>query len=157
MKKELRKTFEKFISLPEMKIKFTDKATERIEIKNANEAASLFYSIENMEDNMEHHEMFYAAYMNQSGKVMGVMKIAEGGIDSTAVDTRIIMQGGLLLNASSIILCHNHPSRNTRPSTDDLDMTKRLKSAAEILKMRVLDHIIISKDNYTSMAEEGVF
>lgn len=156
MKKELRKTFEKFISLPEMKIKFTDNAEERIEIKNAQDAANVFYSIENMEDNIEHHEMFYVAYMNQAGKVMGVMKVAEGGIESTVVDTRIVMQGGLLLNASGIILCHNHPSRNTRPSTYDIDLTKRLKSAAEILKMRVLDHIIISKDNYISMAEEGI-
>ena len=93
--------------------------------------------------------------MNQSNHVVGCNTISKGGITSTCVDVRNIMQGALLTNAVAIILGHNHPSGNTKPSREDEQITNKIVQAGQTLNIRVLDHIVYSRENYCSFSEEG--
>ena len=107
------------------------------------------------QDTLDFFESFVVIYLSQSNEVLGIHKIADGSLDACLVDIRKIMQGALLSNASGMILSHNHPSGNLKPSNQDLYLTKEIKKAGEILKIRVLDHIIITSHSYCSLADEG--
>ena len=100
-------------------------------------------------------ESFKVLYLNNSLDVVACNTIAEGGITSTTVDLRLIMQGALLTNATAMVLSHNHPSGNTKPSRQDIELTERIKVAAKTLDIKVLDHIIVTTENYYSFADEG--
>ena len=82
-------------------------------------------------------------------------QISEGGITETSADVRIILQAALLTNATAIILAHNHPSGKLRPSRQDIALTEQVKKAAEIMRITVIDHIILTDDSYYSFADEG--
>jgi DNA repair protein RadC len=107
-------------------------------------------------DEMDCRESFFALYLNQANKVLGIKKISECGIFSTMVDVRIIMQTALLCNASGIIVSHNHPSGNLKPSTSDIKMTAQIKEGAKILSMTLLDHVILTSDSHYSFADDGM-
>lgn len=108
-------------------------------------------------DKIEHKEFFYVMYTNKRNAMLSVMKLSEGGIAGTVVDVKHIIQGALLLNASGIILSHNHPSGNIKPSDADITITKRIKQAALLFEINVLDHIIVCPgNNYYSFADEGI-
>lgn len=107
------------------------------------------------EGTIEHKEYFKAVFLNQAQEVLGYTLISEGGITATVADVRIILQAALLTNSVAIILVHNHPSGNLKPSKTDCDLTKQIVNAAKFMDIRVLDHLIISKDDYYSFAEEG--
>lgn len=107
-------------------------------------------------DEMDYRESFFALYLNQANKVLGIKKISECGISSTLVDVRIVMQAALLCNASGIIVAHNHPSGNLKPSSCDIKMTNRIKDAAKIMSISLLDHIILTSDAHMSFADEGL-
>ena len=87
---------------------------------------------------------------------IGYTTISEGGLTSTIVDVRVIIQTALVCNATSIILTHNHPSGNPRPSGHDDNLTKKIKSACELMDIRLLDHIIVTPyDSFFSYCDEG--
>ncbi len=102
------------------------------------------------------HEEFWILLCNRSNKVMDKIQIGQGGLSSVVVDTKIIIRHALERLASAIILCHNHPSGNLKPSNEDINLTKRVKEAAALLDIRILDHIIIGDMNYYSFADEGM-
>ena len=83
-------------------------------------------------------------------------QISTGGISGTVVDARIILKNALDLLASSMILVHNHPSGNPKPSHEDLTITKKITEAAKLIDITVLDHLIIFENKYTSFADEGL-
>ncbi len=102
------------------------------------------------------HEEFWIILLNRANKVISKERISAGGVSGTVVDAKIIFRKTLeVAPASSIILCHNHPSGNTRPSQADIDITKKLKKAGETLDILVLDHLIITENGYYSFADEG--
>ncbi len=101
------------------------------------------------------HEEFWIMLLNRANKIIHKQKISQGGISGTVIDIRIIMKLGIEKLASSIILCHNHPSGNINPSTQDHTITKKIKEAGKILDIPVIDHIIIADNNYYSFADEG--
>lgn len=104
-----------------------------------------------------HHESFYALYLNRASRVLGVLKISDGGITGTVVDIRFIFQAALKLNACSVIVSHNHPSGNLQPSEADIKITKNLKQGCELLDIQLKDHIIVTPENtYFSFADEGM-
>ncbi len=107
------------------------------------------------ENTIDFIETFKVLYLNQSNHVVGCNAISKGGITSTCVDVRNIMQGALLTNAVAIILGHNHPSGNTKPSREDEQITNKIVQAGQTLNIRVLDHIVYSRENYCSFSEEG--
>jgi len=100
-------------------------------------------------------EEAWVLLLNQSCKLIKTEAISHGGISETAVDVRIIMREALLNNATNIVLCHNHPSNNARPSRDDDSLTARVKSACQTMRIRLLDHLIITDGTYYSYNDEG--
>jgi DNA repair protein RadC len=102
------------------------------------------------------HEVFVVAFLNRSNKIIHIETISEGGITATVVDTRIILKKALEQNAVSIVLCHNHPSGSLKPSKADEHLTEKIKQAALILDINLIDHVIVSEDGYYSFADEGI-
>jgi DNA repair protein RadC len=102
------------------------------------------------------YEVFGVIFLNQSNKVNHFEIVSKGGITGTVADPRIILKKALDAEATSIILCHNHPSGSLKPSRADEDLTAKIKEAARFLDIRVLDHVIVSEQGYYSFADEGL-
>lgn len=102
------------------------------------------------------HEVFYVLYLSQSSSVIRFENIGKGGLTSTVADIRIILKNALLHSASRLIVAHNHPSGNLKPSKEDIAMTAKLKEAGNLMDIKLLDHLIIGDNNYISMADEGL-
>lgn len=108
------------------------------------------------EETIGYRETFKVLLLNNANKIIGYTTISEGGLTSTIVDVRMILQTALVSNATSIILTHNHPSGNPRPSIHDDNLTKKIKSACELMDIRLLDHIIVTPyDCFYSYYNEG--
>lgn len=101
------------------------------------------------------HEVFAVLFLNRANRVNHFEIISQGGITGTVADPRIIFKKALQEEAVSIILCHNHPSGNLKPSRADQDMTHKIKEASQFLDIKLLDHIIVSNEGYYSFADEG--
>ncbi len=102
------------------------------------------------------HEIFVALFLNQGNRILHTEIISEGGITGTVVDVRLLLRKALQHNTTSIILCHNHPSGNLKPSKADKDLTIKIAEAARLLDIQVNDHIIVSNEGYFSFADEGL-
>ncbi|MBE7169799.1 MAG: DNA repair protein RadC [Williamsia sp.] len=101
-------------------------------------------------------EVFAVVFLNRANKINHFEIMSEGGITGTVADPRIILRKALEENAVSIILCHNHPSGNLKPSRADEDLTIKIKEAAGYLDIKVMDHVIVSEEGYFSFADEGL-
>jgi DNA repair protein RadC len=100
------------------------------------------------------HEEFWVIYLNSSNKVLMKSFLSKGGITSTSVDLRLILKSALQIGAVGLVLAHNHPSGALRPSGADKNITKKIKQAAEILDIKVVDHLIITENSYFSFADK---
>lgn len=125
---------------------------EKIPVKSSETVFNLFHPL--MGD-LEHEE-FWLLMLNRANRVLGRYKVSQGGLSGTVIDTRIILKKALDNLASSIIVCHNHPSGNMQPSDADVKITEKLKKAAEMLEIKLLDHVIIADKSYFSFADEGL-
>jgi DNA repair protein RadC len=103
----------------------------------------------------ETEEYLYMLCMNTKLELTSVFEISHGGVNSSIVSPREVFQKALLANAVNIIMIHNHPSGNSKPSKEDIEVTKRLIEAGKIIGVDVLDHIIIGQPYYTSLKESG--
>lgn len=101
------------------------------------------------------HEEFWVLLLNRAHKVIGRKKISEGGVDATVADPKIIFKYAVEELASSIILCHNHPSGGVKPSDSDIKLTQKIKAAGSMLDITTIDHIIIGDKSYYSFADDG--
>lgn len=101
------------------------------------------------------HEECWVIFLNQSSRVIRKQRVSIGGLASTQVDVRLILREALKVCATSLILVHNHPSGNVRPSSDDDRLTKSLLQASKTLNIKMLDHVIYADDNHYSYADEG--
>ncbi len=102
------------------------------------------------------HEETWVLLTDRSNKVLSSFKVSSGGISGTVVDIRLILREALNRYASGIFLGHNHPSDNCRPSIQDKQITMKLKEAARMMDIVLLDHIIVCSDRYFSFADEGI-
>lgn len=102
------------------------------------------------------HEAFCVIYLNQSSRVIRYEMISNGGLTATVADIRIILKNALLHNANRIVVAHNHPSGNKQPSAADKELTNKLKDAADLMDIKLMDHLIITGTAYYSMADEGL-
>lgn len=100
-------------------------------------------------------EEFWVLFLNRANKVMMKDQISSGGVNGTVADLKIIFKKALELLASGVILAHNHPSGNLRPSHEDDVMTKKLVEAGRLLEIPVIDHLIVTENGYYSYADEG--
>jgi DNA repair protein RadC len=102
------------------------------------------------------HEEFWILYLNNSNKILEKNQQSKGGLTGTLVDVRLVLKKALELNATAIILCHNHPSGKLKPSNADKLLTNKLKKASETMDIKVLDHVIITENDYFSFADENL-
>lgn len=102
------------------------------------------------------HEKFAILLLNRANRLIRKVIVSEGGFSGTVADPKRIFSTALAHKASSIILAHNHPSGNIRPSDSDIRLTNKLQQAGEHLDLPVLDHLIIGEENYFSFADEGM-
>lgn len=108
------------------------------------------------EDTIGYREYFKILLFNQANRLIGYSTISEGGLNYTTVDIRVIMQTALVSNAVSIVIAHNHPSGTISPSSQDDGLTRKIKSACEIMGIRLLDHIIVTPyEGYYSYCDHG--
>ncbi|HZW63979.1 MAG TPA: DNA repair protein RadC [Flavobacteriaceae bacterium] len=103
-----------------------------------------------------HYEEFWIIYLNNSNKVIQKQQLSKGGITGTLVDVRMVLKMALEVNATGIILAHNHPSGTLKPSETDRKLTTKIKTAAESMDIKVLDHLIITEKAYFSFADENI-
>lgn len=102
------------------------------------------------------HEQFWVMYLNRSNMIIQTEQISVGGVAGTVVDSKVIFKKALEHLASSIILGHNHPSGNQKPSQQDIQLTKKMKAAGQTLDINVLDHLIFTDNGYFSFADESM-
>ena len=126
--------------------------TKKLKIKSSKDSFELFGPI--LEDLP--YEEFWIAYLNRANKVISKTKLSKGGIIGTVIDVKLIMKSAIEKLASGLILCHNHPSGNLKPSNEDLKITKQLTDAAKLFDINVVDHIIIGNNEYLSFVDEGL-
>jgi DNA repair protein RadC len=102
------------------------------------------------------NEEFWIILLNRSNKLIERQKISQGGISGTVTDVRIILKTALEKLASAIILCHNHPSGNIKPSESDISITNKIKESGKLMDINLIDHIIVTDGKYYSFADEGM-
>lgn len=142
--------------IQEVKISYhnTVPINDRVKIFSSWSAADIIRDA--IGDNIEYKELFYVVLVNNSNHFLGISKISEGTQTGTLVDCKMIFQNALLAHANAIILAHNHPSGKLKPSQADKNLTNKVKKAGQYLDIKVLDHIIVTKDGYFSFADEGI-
>ncbi len=139
----------------ELIYKTTVKASERPKISSVKDSYKLLKELWN-ENTIEMQEEFKVMLLNRGNKVIGVYEASAGGLTGTVADPRLILAAAIKSLAVSIILSHNHPSGNLKPSRADEELTQKIKVAASYHDIKVLDHIIITSEGYYSFADEGL-
>lgn len=144
------------MQLPELRIKVERKEGDGqvYQVRSSNDAANYFRTIFNA-DTILWTEESAMICLNRANEIVGCFKVSSGGTASTIMDAKVIFVQALNACAHSIILAHNHPSGNTKPSDHDIELTKKLVKGADLLDMRLLDHIILTDKSHLSMADEG--
>jgi DNA repair protein RadC len=148
------KQLEKFV--PQVKVRVTrGKKVLTDKIKNLDDVVSILRKFIGRSQ-IQTQEFFAVMYLNNNANVIGVYLIGMGGYTSVVAEKRLIMAAGLRLGATAMILCHNHPSGNLTPSNADIEYTKDFIKLAKIHDMTLTDHIILTKDGYTSFIQKGI-
>jgi DNA repair protein RadC len=141
----------------EVQLDFQKKLFSKNKITSSNSAAELSREIFNATKScIELKEYFFVIMLNQSNQVLGYIKVGEGGISGALADLRLAFATAIKCLASGIILLHNHPSSNLNPSVADKSLTKKFVDAGNILDIVVLDHIILTAENYFSFADDHI-
>ncbi len=141
-------------TIKEIRVSYSSGANNKIKIKNSIDSYELLLSCWNLHT-IELQEEFKVLLLNRNNQVLGIYPLSKGGVSGTIVDAKLVFSVALKCNASSIILAHNHPSGNLKPSEMDRQLTAKLKKAGKYLDLNVLDHIVISKGEYYSFADES--
>jgi len=131
------------------------KPANRPKIRNANDACRLF-RLHWRGDKIDLVEQCKILVLNNAQYVLGIMDVSSGSSAGTIVDTKLIFAAALKTNASRIVICHNHPSGNIKPSFNDEIITQKIKSAGLLLDIVLIDHIILTSSEHFSFADEGM-
>jgi len=132
-----------------------DDTLVKTQIRNSNSAANFFRGIF-PEEVMEHHEEMWVGYLNNANRPIGFMQLSKGNTNSTVVGIKALVQGAVMCNSSAVVMMHNHPSGNKQPSEADISLTQRVRQGLELFDIKLIDHIVLTLNSYTSMAEEGL-
>lgn len=139
----------------ELVYKTVIKASDRPVINASHDSFELLKEFWNF-DKIDFVEQFKILLLNRRNRVLGLIEISSGGVSGTIADIKLIFSAALKANATSIILTHNHPSGDARPSKADIQMTERIKMAGQLLDIAVTDHIIVTSEGYFSFADEMI-
>jgi len=131
------------------------KASDRPKINRSNDAYELFIKYWD-ENKLEFVEEFKVMLLNKANKVLGICQLSTGGISGTVADPKLIFMAALKCNASFIVIAHNHPSGNLKPSRQDEELTGKIKEGGKFLDLPLLDHLIITDEGFFSFADEGL-
>ena len=153
----MKTTINNLNQVTELKLvyKLKYKISDRPQIQTSNDCYTVFLGIWNTEI-IEFIEEFKILLLNRANRVLGYYDVSTGGLCGTIADPRVIFAAAIKSCASGIILCHNHPSGNIKPSNADLQLTQKLKAGGKILDIEILDHIIITANDYFSFTDNGV-
>lgn len=125
---------------------------DRPAVKSSRDA---FQSIASLLEDIPHEE-FWILLLNRANQIVSRHRVSSGGVSGTVVDAKLVFKPALEQLASAVILCHNHPSGNLKPSPADIEITRKLRQAGVVLDVAVLDHLIIAESGYYSFADEGM-
>ena len=145
------------MKIPEIKLSLKIdkvKKSELFKISSSQNAYDILLKVYDMET-FDWTEQAIILAVNRANKVLGYFNLSNGGVAGCIMDPKIVFTMALKLGASAIIVSHNHPSGNLKPSTQDDQITKKLKEGGQILDILVLDHVIITDEGYYSYADEG--
>lgn len=141
----------------EIKVTYSPKvkAKDRYCIHDSKEAYDLLMKDAFREETLEYKEYVKVILLNRANRVLGIYPLSEGGMDTTVIDVRLILQVALLSHSTAFILAHNHTGGQLQPSIQDNAITERVKDAAKLLNIILHDHLIVSKEGYYSYKDKG--
>lgn len=143
------------MEVAEIKVSYSTSLVDKIRLTNCTEVFEFILSKWNL-DIIEFQEECKLILVNRANFVLGIYELSKGGITGTVVDIRVILSVALKCNASGIILVHNHPSGNIKPSEADKKITQKLYNACELLELVLIDHFIVSKNSFFSFKQDGL-
>lgn len=143
------------MEISEISVSYSNVNNKREKIKDSQTSYNVFLNTWS-KSTIELQEEFKVLLLNRNNDVLGVYPLSKGGVSGTFVDVKLVFSVALKCNASSIIVAHNHPSGNLKPSQADRSLTEKLKLASEYLDIKLLDHIIVTKNDYYSFADNGI-
>lgn len=142
-------------TIREIKVSYSSGEGVKNKINNSQDSYELFLSCWS-KHTIELQEEFKVLLLNRNNQVLGIYPLSKGGVSGTVVDAKLVFSVALKCNASNIIIAHNHPSGNIKPSNADKEITKKIKSAGKFLDIKLLDHLVLSKDGYYSFSDESL-
>ena len=140
--------------IAEIKVSYNSVSTPEVKITSVQKAAEILLSTWD-KDTIELQEEFKVMFLNRANLVLGIYPLSKGTTSGTLVDVKLIFGAALKSNASGIIITHNHPSGNLKPSDADIELTKKIKKCADFLDITLIDHIIVTKNGFFSFSNEG--
>lgn len=144
------------VNVPELAVSYTRSRQKDFgKITSSKDAADFIRNTFN-EGEVELQEQFIVLYLNQANEIIGYYKHSKGAINATVADIRIILATALKSLAVSMVIAHNHPSGNLKPSRADEQLTAKIKESAAMMEVRLLDHVIVTRDSYYSFADDGL-
>lgn len=141
-------------TIQEISVSYSTGNTDKLKITSSQDSYKLFLSCWSM-NTIELQEEFKVLLLNRNNQVLGIYPLSKGGVSGTVVDAKLLYSVALKCNASSVVISHNHPSGNLKPSENDIKLTRKLKEAGNYLDIVLLDHIILSKNGYYSFVDEA--
>lgn len=139
----------------ELTYKTKVKPSDRPQITGSSDAYKILLQVWE-EGKLEFVEQFKVLLLNRANKVLGMYPLSTGGVTGTVADPKLIYAAAIKANACALIMAHNHPSGNLKPSRADEELTQKIKQAGAFLDIKLLDHLIVSSEGYYSFADEGL-
>ncbi|MGY5351544.1 JAB domain-containing protein [Wenyingzhuangia sp. IMCC45533] len=143
------------MKVSEIQLSYSNKVTDEVYIKSQEDAYKCLVSHWDI-NTIELQEHAKVIYLNRANRVLGIQNLSTGSTTGTTIDIKLILATAIKSNASGIILAHNHPSGNLKPSKVDINITEKLAEASKLFDIKLLDHLIISKRAYYSLEAEGL-
>ncbi len=139
-------------TIREIKLSYSKNGIENIKITDSKSAYKVLLDNWN-KDAIELQEEFKVLLLNRANIVLGIYNLSKGGVSGTIVDNKLLLATAIKANASSILIAHNHPSGNLSPSECDKRLTKKIKEGSKLLDIKLIDHIIVTKDSFYSFSD----
>lgn len=143
------------MEISEIRVSYSNNKKDRFKVTNSKQSYGILKASWS-KSTIELQEEFKVLLLNRNNQVLGIYPLSKGGTSGTTVDAKLVFSVALKCNASSIIIAHNHPSCSLNPSEADKIITKKLKKAGQYLDIVLLDHLIITKDDFFSFNDNGL-
>jgi DNA repair protein RadC len=143
------------MKISEISVSYSGSKEKKLKVTNSKDSFEIL--LDSWDKNIiELQEEFKVLLLNRGNQVLGVYSMSKGGVSGTIVDAKLVFSVALKCNASSIIIAHNHPSGSLTPSEADKRLTQKLKKASQYLDIVLLDHIIVTKEDFYSFSDNGL-